>query len=172
MGVGSRYSDELKISALAHYDLDGRIRTTAKQFNIPPSTLTDWINARKEGTLAVPDADNRIELSKSYFIDQSKEIMGQALTVVKQKLNAASAAQAATIYAILFDKVALMEGKQLESGSGSTTNNIIINMSDDEKAALLGKAFGRMANKDVIEAENCVVSDENNDGDIYGLPDF
>lgn len=165
MGAGSKYSDELKISALAHYDLDGRIRTTAKKFGIPPSTLTDWIEKRKDGVLDVPDVDKRVELSKSYFIDQSKEIMGQALTVVKQKLNQASAAQAATIYAILYDKVALMEGNQ-QGSNGSTTNNIIVNMSEEEKAAFMGKVLGRMASKDIIEAENYDVSDENNDGNI------
>ena len=91
--------------------------------------------------------------------------MGQALTVVKQKLNQASAAQAATIYAILYDKVALMEGVQ-QGSNGSTTNNIIVNMTEDEKAAFMGKVLGRMASKDIIEAENYDVSDENNDGNI------
>ena len=159
MGEGSKYSDELKVACLAEYDLDGRIRTTARKFNVPPSTLTDWIAKRKSGELDVPNVVDRVERSKKQLIEKTKSALDMALDVVIDKIEDCNAYQAATVYGILSDKLARMEGIMDPSG-GNTTNNLIINnMSKEDISKLLGRAMSRMQ-PDVIEGECREVKEE------------
>ena len=153
MGEGSKYSDQLKVAALAQYDIDGRIRTVARQFNIPPSTLTDWIQKRKDGELDVVDAEQRIEHNKKVLIDKSVTIMGKALEVVEAKINACSAPQAATVYGILHDKVQAMQGALQQTGS--VTNNIMINgVGEEEASRIMTKVLSRMRGRDINEDDD------------------
>ena len=159
MGEGSKYSDELKVACLAEYDLDGRIRTTARKFNVPPSTLTDWIAKRKSGELDVPNVNERVEQSKKVLMEKTKNAMDMALDVVIDKIDGCNAYQAATVYGILSDKLARMEGIMDPSG-GSTTNNVIINnMSKEDTMKLLDRAMSRMTT-DVIEVEAQEIKEE------------
>ena len=159
MAAGSRYSDELKVACLAEYDLDGRIRATARKFKVPPSTLTDWIAQRKSGELAVSDAEERIAQSKKQLMEKTKSALDMALDVVIDKIEDCNAYQAATVYGILSDKLARMEGI-IDPSGGNTTNNLIINnMSKEDISKLLGRAMSRMQ-PDVIEGECREVKEE------------
>lgn len=153
MGQGSRYSDELKVSALAQFDIDGRVRTTARQFNIPSSTLTDWIKKRDDGELDIANAEKRIEHTKREIMSKTKNAMVLALDVVIDKIEDCNAYQAATVYGILHDKLSRMEGIETVQ-QGSTTNNILINnMSQDDMAKLLGRVMSRLSQSGGIEGE-------------------
>jgi transposase-like protein len=151
LGEGSKYSDQLKISALAAYDLDGRIRTTAKQFNIPPSTLTKWIEQRKEWALDVQHPEERIELTKNELLKETKIVMDKALKVIDKKIGDCNAYQAATIYGILFDKAERIEGASKEQNAGTINNFIIGSLGESEAVDLMIRAAERMKGKKIIE---------------------
>ena len=161
-----RKNDAVKVAALARYDLLGKVRETAREFNIPPATLSTWIKERKVGELAVCNLEDRIEQTKKVMIQETKNVMDKALKVIDRKINDCNAYQAATIYGILFDKIQKMEGAE-GAGDGTTINNTyIMQMPEQEQYGLMAKVAERMKNRDVIEAVAEVLSEDNNSGDI------
>lgn len=154
--VGRKHSDTLKVSAITRYDLTHQLRATAREFDIPPTTLSTWLTEREKGTLDIVDLEERIEHTKKELLDNTKTAMSKALQVIIDKVDNCNAYQAATIYGILFDKAEKMEGAGRE-GQGSTTNNFIIgSLGEDEAMKLLTRTFDRMKGKDIIEVDGQV----------------
>lgn len=143
----SKYTDTFKISVLAEYDMNGQMKATATRNGVPYKTMRNWVDQRREQGMESfgPDAQEHIILVKKEMIRRSVNIMSKALNVIEEKLDACSAPQAATVYGILHDKMAMLEG---QGGDGSGTTNIFINqMPDDEASRLMGKALERMRSR-------------------------
>lgn len=159
------YSDSLKISAIAQYDLSHQVRATARDFGIPHTTLLSWLKQRERDTLDISDYDYRIDHYKKILIDQSITLMGKALDQIDTKIADCNAVQAATVYGILHDKVAIMQGQV--AGQGNTTNNLNIMVGSPEEAArLMQRTIDRMHGKGaetpqdvVIDVDSSVISD-------------
>jgi hypothetical protein len=142
----TKYSDKVKVAALAEYDVSHQIRPTAAAFQVPPSTLMSWIKEREAGTLEVADLETRIAQTKKALVDKSITIMDKALDVIERKIDACSAPQAATVYGILPDKVQAIQGTGGPE-AGSVTNNIMINgLGEEEASRIMQKVLARMKN--------------------------
>ena len=85
-------------------------------------------------------------------------VAGEALQQVHRKINDASAAQAATIYGILFDKQRIM----MDNLSGSSAGNtfIINGMSGDDTMQLLQRVLERQKQQQVIDIDAQVLESE------------
>lgn len=165
-----KYSDPFKISALTQYDLTGQLRPTAKAFGIPSSTLKNWITERAKGEMTIEYAPEMVAQIKKKLISRSVTIMDKALNRIDETIDKCSAPQAATVYGILHDKVAMMEGTATPTGGNLTINNTYINqLPDAEAERLMKKAIGRMQGK-VIEASYTVEDDQSDSIDSSGDP--
>lgn len=171
MAERSKYSDALKISALAFYEHDGRIKQTAEAFNLPYKVVQNWVvdhrNGKFEEKYGVADTAEQIAEYKKALGAEMRKVMQMALKQVVKKLDGANAYQATTIFGILFDKIQIIEGgSMIGNPAGSLTiNNTYINqMPDQEAEKLMAKALQRMQGK-VIEASYTVEDDQNDSVD-------
>lgn len=145
------YSDAQIANAIAMYRLYHNYQQVGKELNIPVSTVKSWV-LRFESW---EDADNfevMIAESQKSMIRSMQLLQNDALRQIKLKLPDASAVQAATIFGILCDKMAVMQS----NASQITNNNIFINtdaMSDDDKFILLQRALQRKKEAEMLEAE-------------------
>lgn len=140
----SKYSDSLRVAALAEFDVSHQLRKTAAAFGIPHNTLAEWIKGREQGTLDVVDLEARIDQTKKTLVSKSIVIMDKALDVMDRKIDGCTAIQAATVYGILHDKVQAIQGNGGPE-PGSVTNNIMINgMNEEEASRIMEKVLARM----------------------------
>ena len=93
------------------------------------------------------------EITKIYesqlpdLISNNLRLQKRALEVIEQKIDSASAAQAATIYGILSDKTSAIMGKTAQGGN---TINMIFNGSDavTDPEELMEKVLARARSKE------------------------
>ena len=152
------YPDNVKVAALAAYDISHQTRATARDFGIPSSTLRSWIKAREAGVSGVDNLDERIALTKKSLMDQTLILMDKSLKQIDAKIDKATAIQAATIFGILHDKLAVMQG-QVEAAEGATINNtFILNMQGSPEAVrLMQRSLSRMRSDNApVEAQDVV----------------
>ena len=173
----SKYSNALKLCALAYYDQDGRMTETSRAFNVPYSTIKDWITSRENGDFwdknQIADPDGQTAIYKKALAAEMRQVMQLALKQVIDKLPKATAYQATTIFGILFDKVNILEGNGNPAPGGNLTiNNTYINqMPDQEAERIMSKAIERMRGR-AVDADFTVVNDQNNNGDNSSEPEI
>lgn len=108
MSYDTHYTEEEKAAALAALDANGgNLLRTARELNIPESTLRQWRNG--EG---INQSVSKLREQKSAELAAKMgEIIGQILDVLPGKLEKASARDLAVSLGILIDKKQLLEGQ-------------------------------------------------------------
>lgn len=146
----SQYTDEQVIEVKALYQIYGSCRRVAEMVGIPEGTVYDWISAewredRTDPATKIRDYEQRLQAAHKRLVANSLYLMSKAQQQISDKLPEASAAQAATIYGILADKVRYAtQDTGLFSGSGSASLHINLgSMSSDDQAALISRVLER-----------------------------
>lgn len=157
---GSKYSDQDIINVHALYDLYHSIPRVSEELHIPEGTVRQWIlnpsefvKARQAGMV---DYDFRVKQTRDRMIRSTGYVLDRALQQVNDKISESSAAQAATIFGILYDKLEKMTSNGETAGSGLTVN---LQMSDDDKLDLLQRVLDRQRRAEAEEAEYTVVEE-------------
>lgn len=139
------YQEWQVIQAVSLYNLYHNYEQVSKELDIPVGTIQNWVRGDK-GTIPVEekitDFTLRTEAGQKRMLDAMQLVMSEALQQVHRKIGDTSAAQAATIFGILFDKMQIMLG----NAQNVTNNNILIDMSgmsQDDKQRLMQRALAR-----------------------------
>lgn len=139
------YSEYQIIQAVSLYNLYHNYAQVSRELDIPVPTIQSWVKGDK-GTVPVDekitDFSMRTAEGTKRMLDAMQMVMGEALQQVHLKIKDTSAAQAATIFGILFDKIQVMLG----NAQNVTNNNILIDMSgmsQDDKQRLMQRALAR-----------------------------
>ena len=155
-GMGTRYTAWQVVNALALQRLYGNIAAVARDTGIPDSTVRHWVHNQKKILETMgEDAPYLVEDAVQKQIKNMQFVMDEALQQVHRRIGDASAAQAATIFGILFDKQQIMLGRYNQQ----QTTNIFIDssaMSDEEKLILMQRALDRKREAEAIESAEIV----------------
>ena len=139
------YSSWQVTQATALYSLYGNYKQVSEELDIPEGTIREWVQGTSLVTpvdVRVEDFSLRFEEARKRLIDSMSFVATEALQQVHRKLPDTSAAQAATIYGILYDKLQIALGNFQQV----TNNNILIDMSgmsEGDKTQLLQRALAR-----------------------------
>lgn len=148
--VVQQYNDETVVLALSLYNLYGSTAKVAKELSIPKGTVDDWVHGRGRRTDRIMDFQRQAETANTRMLEATVFVMSEALQQVHKRIGEASAAQAATIYGILFDKTQiLLHGREQQN------TNVYVDtsgMSDDAKLELMQRALDRKKEMEIIEA--------------------
>lgn len=154
--VNARYSDWQIINCLALQRLYGSVAAVARDTGIPESTIRNWVKDQKRVLAEIEDRSNyTLDEAVKNQIQNLQFVMNEALQQVHKRIGDASAAQAATIFGILFDKQQIMMGRYEQK----QTTNIFIDssaMSDEEKLILMRRALDRKKEAEALEAAEIV----------------
>ena len=146
------YQEWQVIQAVSLYNLYHNYQQVSKELDIPAETIRSWVKGGSNIDSAErrfgDDFSLRTTEGTKRMLDAMQMVMGEALQQVHKKIGDTSAAQAATIFGILFDKMQIMLGNSQQI----TNNNILIDMSGmtaDDKQRLMARALARQQDQDV-----------------------
>lgn len=148
------YTDADYVQAIALYSLYGNQAQVARELKIPVTTVHAWIHD-EERRKTIVNYDQRLKETQDRLMQSMGFVAEEALQQVHRKLPDASAAQAATIYGILFDK------QQMIAGNTGTNVNFSVDVSGMDAEAvdsLLKRVLDRRQNQ-VVEAEGQIVQE-------------
>lgn len=155
----SKFSDQDIINALALYDLYHSVPKVAAELHISEGTVREWVYNQSEFIInrkaGMVDYDIRIQETRNRMIRSMGYVLDKSLQVISDKLEDSSAAQAATIFGILYDKLDKAVNNDSTVSSGITVN---VNMSDNDKLDLLQRVLDRQ--KAAAEAEQKIIDIE------------
>lgn len=152
MSGKNKYSNTEVIEAVALARLYGNIKKAAKELGISYDTLYNWAN-KKYKSNEIVDFDRHVAEAYETMLQNNLFLMSESQRVIHEKLPAASAAQAATIYGILFDKNKILMDMSRETvGSGQIPINVEA-ISVEEQDALIERYMQRKAEAEAIDTE-------------------
>ena len=149
------WTDEDFVHAVALYNLYHNYSEVSRQTGVPVATIRSWV-LDTDRHKAILNYDQRLKETQDRLMQAMGFVAEEALQKVHEKLPEASAAQAATIYGILFDKQQMIAGN-----TGSTNFNLSMDLSgmDPEAAASLMRRVLDQKQSQVIETEGETVPD-------------
>ncbi len=159
-GQGSKYTDEIRRQAIGVFIVTGNYKATARQLNIPYTTVFDW--GKREWWLK---AVEQVRTEKADELDaQVSNSITKALKSVDDRLEhgdayvlkdgdiaykPVSARDSATVFGIMYDKRALMRNMPTS----------ITQSTDSAKLLKLQEKFEELASKQIKEIEDSVVAE-------------
>lgn len=147
----SIYTEPEVLRAVALYKLYGSFAQASKETGIPANTISNWVNGRTSVLSKIGNFSKKLDDAYSLLIDNSVFLMTEAQKQIFERLPYASAAQAATIYGILADKVRYMtEGSK--SQTSTSLHFDLAGLSGDQQAALLDRALQRQQQREDEQA--------------------
>lgn len=162
----SKYAEHEILEAVALYRLYGSYPRVSEMTGIPPSTIQSWVSGKTNVLAKIVNVNEKIEKEYKLMLQNNLMLMNRAQQVIYEKLPQSSAAQAATIYGIIFDKNdKLMNGRQEQHTTNLHIN--VGNLSAEEQYAILDRALQRQEQRteeiEAIDTEYSEVRQENND---------
>lgn len=162
----SKYAEHEILEAVALYRLYGSYPRVSEMTGIPPSTIQSWVSGKTNVLAKIVNVNEKIEKEYKLMLQNNLMLMNRAQQVIYEKLPQSSAAQAATIYGIIFDKNdKLMNGRQEQHTTNLHIN--VGNLSAEEQYAILDRALQRQEQRteeiEAIDTEYSEVQQENND---------
>ena len=162
----SKYAEHEILEAVALYRLYGSYPRVSEMTGIPPSTIQSWVSGKTNVLAKIVNVNEKIEKEYKLMLQNNLMLMNRAQQVIYEKLPQSSAAQAATIYGIIFDKNdKLMNGRQEQHTTNLHIN--VGNLSAEEQYAILDRALQRQEQRteeiEAIDTEFSEISQEDND---------
>lgn len=162
----SKYAEHEILEAVALYRLYGSYPRVSEMTGIPPSTIQSWVSGKTNVLAKIVNVNEKIEKEYKLMLQNNLMLMNRAQQVIYEKLPQSSAAQAATIYGIIFDKNdKIMNGRQEQHTTNLHIN--VGNLSAEEQYAILDRALQRQEQRteeiEAIDAECSEISQEDND---------
>ena len=136
-----KYPPEVVVNCYSLYLLYRSCPKVADATGIPETTIHRWVRDIERNEEMRERYRELVKDCNDAMLGNIEMTMQTALQQVYKKLPEASAAQAATIFGILFDKRSIMLGN-----AQSASTNVFIDtagMTDDAKADLLRRALSR-----------------------------
>lgn len=148
----SKYAEHEILEAVALYRLYGSYPRVSEMTGIPPSTIQSWVSGKTNVLAKIVNVNEKIEKEYKLMLQNNLMLMNRAQQVIYEKLPQSSAAQAATIYGIIFDKNnKIMNGRQEQHTTNLHIN--VGNLSAEEQYAILDRALQRQEQRtEEIEA--------------------
>jgi len=131
---------------------DGNVKRTAKEMNVPPSTVRKWRDDWDKG-INIPSVDE-IQASSGEFVDEATRVRNLALVELERKIPSASAATLANVIGTLDDRISRAKGV----ADKITEHKISLPSGDDIAKALAG--LQQQAIDAAIEREQEIVEAE------------
>lgn len=162
----SKYAEHEILEAVALYRLYGSYPRVSEMTGIPPSTIQSWISGSTNVLAKIVNLSEKLDNEYKLMLQNNLMLMNRAQQVIYEKLPQSSAAQAATIYGIIFDKNdKIMNGRQEQHTMNLHIN--VGNLSAEEQYAILDRALQRQEQRteeiEAIDAECSEISQEDND---------
>lgn len=162
----SKYAEHEILEAVALYRLYGSYPRVSEMTGIPPSTIQSWVSGKTNVLAKIVNVNEKIEKEYKLMLQNNLMLMNRAQQVIYEKLPQSSAAQAATIYGIIFDKNdKIMNGRQEQHTTNLHIN--VGNLSAEEQYTILDRALQRKEQRteeiEAIDTEYSEVQQENND---------
>lgn len=162
----SKYAEHEILEAVALYRLYGSYPRVSEMTGIPPSTIQSWVSGKTNVLAKIVNVNEKIEKEYKLMLQNNLMLMNRAQQVIYEKLPQSSAAQAATIYGIIFDKNdKIMNGRQEQHTTNLHIN--VGNLSAEEQYAILDRALQRQEQRteeiEAIDTEYSEVQQEDND---------
>lgn len=162
----SKYAEHEILEAVALYRLYGSYPRVSEMTGIPPSTIQSWVSGKTNVLAKIVNVNEKIEKEYKLMLQNNLMLMNRAQQVIYEKLPQSSAAQAATIYGIIFDKNdKIMNGRQEQHTTNLHIN--VGNLSAEEQYAILDRALQRKEQRteeiEAIDTEYSEVQQEDND---------
>lgn len=162
----SKYAEHEILEAVALYRLYGSYPRVSEMTGIPPSTIQSWVSGKTNVLAKIVNVNEKIEKEYKLMLQNNLMLMNRAQQVIYEKLPQSSAAQAATIYGIIFDKNdKIMNGRQEQHTTNLHIN--VGNLSAEEQYAILDRALQRQEQRteeiEAIDTEFSEISQEDND---------
>lgn len=162
----SKYAEHEILEAVALYRLYGSYPRVSEMTGIPQATIHDWVSGRTNVLGKIVNSAEKIENEYKLMLQNNLMLMNRAQQVIYEKLPQSSAAQAATIYGIIFDKNdKIMNGRQEQHTTNLHIN--VGNLSAEEQYAILDRALQRQEQRteeiEAIDTEYSEVQQEDND---------
>lgn len=136
----SKYTEMQIIHAVALYKVLNNMEEVSRITGIPAPTVWGWVKGTTNVLAKTGNAQKRIEEEYKLLQDGMVTVMREAQMQILRKLPEASAAQAATIFGINFDKF------QISQGNAPQGQTLIVNvdsMGKDEQNELLSRVLKR-----------------------------
>lgn len=161
----SKYAEHEILEAVALYRLYGSYPRVSEMTGIPPSTIQSWVSGKTNVLAKIVNVNEKIEKEYKLMLQNNLMLMNRAQQVIYEKLPQSSAAQAATIYGIIFDKNdKIMNGRQEQHTTNLHIN--VGNLSAEEQYAILDRALQRQEQRteeiEAIDTEYSEVRQEDN----------
>lgn len=162
----SKYAEHEILEAVALYRLYGSYPRVSEMTGIPPSTIQSWVSGKTNVLAKIVNVNEKIEKEYKLMLQNNLMLMNRAQQVIYEKLPQSSAAQAATIYGIIFDKNdKIMNGRQEQHTTNLHIN--VGNLSAEEQYAILDRALQRQEQRteeiEAIDTEYSEIRQEDND---------
>nr|DAJ45413.1 MAG TPA: InsA C-terminal domain [Caudoviricetes sp.] len=162
----SKYAEHEILEAVALYRLYGSYPRVSEMTGIPPSTIQSWVSGKTNVLAKIVNVNEKIEKEYKLMLQNNLMLMNRAQQVIYEKLPQSSAAQAATIYGIIFDKNdKIMNGRQEQHTTNLHIN--VGNLSAEEQYAILDRALQRQEQRteeiEAIDTEYSEVRQEDNE---------
>lgn len=162
----SKYAEHEILEAVALYRLYGSYPRVSEMTGIPPSTIQSWVSGSTNVLAKIVNLSEKLDNEYKLMLQNNLMLMNRAQQVIYEKLPQSSAAQAATIYGIIFDKNdKIMNGRQEQHTTNLHIN--VGNLSAEEQYAILDRALQRQEQRteeiEAIDAECSEISQEDND---------
>ena len=151
------WSDQDYVETMALYNLYHNYSEVSRQTGVPASTIQNWVRDQGQRKTKIFRYDQRLKETQDRLMESMGYVAEKALQQTYEKLPDASAAQAATIYGILFDKQQMIVGS---AGSSNFNFNLDLSgMDPDQAVSLMQRVIDRKQEKPVIEADAEVIGD-------------
>lgn len=162
----SKYAEHEILEAVALYRLYGSYPRVSEMTGIPPSTIQSWVSGSTNVLAKIVNLSEKLDNEYKLMLQNNLMLMNRAQQVIYEKLPQSSAAQAATIYGIIFDKNdKIMNGRQEQHTTNLHIN--VGNLSAEEQYAILDRALQRQEQRteeiEAIDTEYSEVQQEDND---------
>lgn len=135
------WTDQDVIRVLALYNLYRNASQVSRETGVPVSTVTHWIRNKEKYTADIQSYDQRLQKTQDQLMEAMGFVGQEALQQVHKKLPEASAAQAATIYGILFDKQQILSGSTNQAQVNLSFD--LTGLSADDTASLMQRVLDR-----------------------------
>lgn len=152
------YSDEDFIRVMALYNLYHNLSQVSRETGISLTTVRRWVLSDDTDKFKdIQCYDQRLQSTQDRLMQSMGFVADEALQQVHKKLPEASAAQAATIYGILFDKQQIMAGN---TNQGTLNLSFDLSgMSADDTASLMQRVLDRQKEAKILQVESKVIEE-------------
>lgn len=151
------YTDQDVVKVLALYNLYRNLSQVSRETGVPVSTIHSWVQKKDEFATKIHSYDQRMQDTQDQLMEAMGFVGQEALQQIHKKLPDASAAQAATIYGILFDKQQILSGSSNQAQLNFSFD--LTGLSADDTASLMQRVLDRQRQAKALPVEAKQIED-------------